>query len=374
MAWCGRRMMVQPGGTTVRFFTCKIGLTGIGDQLSQLGTLYRIGRSFGLTYVHTPFDNLWCPGLDINHFLGLDLGEERIESFKEYRVLDVPYLVVLDHLHRKQPLESLFSEKELEPPVLFRLCSAQEIYSRKPDDHAVGSDTYFDLSAKFSIAHRNVADLNPFKTDKLRVAVHIRRGDVCWIEDDGKILFPYKNKEIPAGLPDKDLQRALPISHYVSVLDDIGSVCPLEQCEIRIYSDGYGNPFWGTLNAKGIVRHIAGLGLRYLRVPSRMTTKVSLLNPRIQGKLRRLRREFSVFQKYGPQAQLRIGQSAPLTQETICAFGWADVIVVARRGAFPDLGLRLNRGQRIIHPGTDAVSAVRDLGKNRSARESPSLV
>jgi hypothetical protein len=43
--------MTKRPAPKVRFFTCKVGLTGIGDQLSQLGTLYRIGRSFDLTYV-----------------------------------------------------------------------------------------------------------------------------------------------------------------------------------------------------------------------------------------------------------------------------------------------------------------------------------
>jgi hypothetical protein len=358
----------------VRFFTCKLALSGIGDQLSQLRTLYRIGRSFDLTYVHTPFENLWCPGLDVNSFLGLSIGEERIENFRAYRLLDVPYLVLLDQLESRQPLDALFSQEDLKPPVLFRLCSATELYSRKPDDRTLRPDVSFDLSAKFAAAHRRLSDLNPFTTDNIRVAVHIRRGDVCWIQHNGKILFPYKNKEIPVGVSDKDLQRALPVSYYLSVLDEICSVHAPERCEIRIYSDGYGNPLWGTLRFKDLVRHVLGLATRYLRIRSRFRTHVSLFDLRIQRKLRLLRREFKAFDKYGTHVQFRIGQSTPLTKEAIGAFGWADVIVVARSGAFPDLGLGLNRSQIVIHPETDLRSVVRDLGTLRADDERRSLL
>jgi hypothetical protein len=352
-------------GSRVRFFTCRISNSGIGDQLSQLHTLYRIGRSFELTYVHTPLDNRWCPALDINRFLGLDLGEEHLRNFRGYRILDIPYRVLLDQLYRNQPLESLFSSEELRPPVLFRLCTGEEIYSEKPDDRTIHPGIRFDVAAKFAAAHGNVADLNPFRTDKLRVALHIRRGDVCWVEDNGKILFPFRNREVPVGVVDRDLQRALPISYYMSVLDDMFSLYPPDECEIRIYSDGYGNRLWGTMKAKDRVRHVLGLIARYLRIESRRTTRVSIFDRSIRRKLTELKREFVGFQKYRTQIELRIGQSAPLTKEVICAFGWADVIVVARRGAFPDLGLGLNRSQRIVTPGADVLSVLRDFGNRR---------
>jgi len=57
--------------------------------------------------------------------------------------------------------------------------------------------------------------------------------------------------------------------------------------------------------------------------------------------MKELRREFDILRDYPTEIEFRVGQSVQLTKETICAFGYADVIVVARRGAFPDLGLRL---------------------------------
>jgi len=356
----------QPG-SKVHFFTCRVTNSGIGDQLFQLRTLYGIGRSLELNYVHTPFENRWCPGLDINQFLGLDVGESHIKNFRGYRLLDVSYRMLLDHFRRSQPLESLFSPEELRPPVLFRFCTGQEIYSVIPDNREIRPGIRFDLSAKFSAAHRNVAELNPFRTSKLRVAVHIRRGDVCWIEDNGKILFPFKNKEIPAGVVDLDLQRALPLSYYMSVLDDLFSVYRRDECEIRIYSDGYGRRLWGTMRTRDLVRHVLGLMARYLRIESRMTTRVSIFDRRIRRKLGGLRTEFDSLRKYGGQIEFRVGQSVPLTKEVICAFAWADLIVVARKGAFPDLGLHLNPCQRIISPGTDLVSALRDFGSRKGS-------
>ena len=352
-------MTTAPG--KVRFFTCKIGYTGIGDQLSQLRTLYRIGRAFDLTYVHTPFGNLWCPGLDVNRFLGLDLGEERIEDFRGHRMLDVPYLALLDHLHRKQPLESMFSEQELRPPVLFRLCSAQEIYSTKPDVRAIPPGVRFDLSAKFSAAHKDATALNPFRTDKLKVAVHVRRGDCCWVEDNGVIVFPYRNKTVPLGASDVDLQRALPLSYYTAVLDDLFSVYSPDTCEIRIYSDGYGTRIWGPLRAKARLRLVLGLIAGYLGIPSAMTPRVSMFDLRVWPKLAELRREFDVFTKYGSSIEFRVGQSVALTKEVIGAFAFADVGIVARRGAFPDFALNLNPSQVVIHPGVDTTVALKEL-------------
>jgi hypothetical protein len=248
---------------------------------------------------------------------------------------------------------------------MFRLCSTKELYSRKPSERALHPNVSFDLPAKFAAAHRDLAELNPFRTDKIKVAVHIRRGDVCWIEDGNKILFPFKNKEIVAGRPDKDLERALPVSYYMSVLDEISLVHAPARCEIRIYSDGYGHRLWGTLRAKDLVRHITGLATRSLRIPSRFTTRVSLFDVGVQRKLMRLRRELEAFHKYGPEVQFRIGQSVSLTKETMGAFGCADIIVVARKGAFPDLGLGLNGSQVVIHPGTNVAKAVRELQVSR---------
>jgi len=119
------------------------------------------------------------------------------------------------------------------------------------------------------------------------------------------------------------------------------------------------------MKAKDRVRHVLGLIARYLRIESRRTTRVSIFDRSIRRKLTELKREFVGFQKYGNQIEFRIGQSAPLTKEVICAFGWADVIVVARRGAFPDLGLGLNRSQRIVTPGADVLSVLRDFGNRR---------
>jgi len=352
--------MTVHASAKVPFFTCKLNYAGIGDQLFQLRTLYRIGRSFNLTYVHTPIDNRWCPGLDINRFLGLDLGEKRIEDFRGYRLLDVPYRVVLDHLHRRQPLEAFFSPDTLQSPTILRLCSAQEIYSTQPDDTAVDPNICFDLSRKFAAAHEG-DDLSPFRTNRIRIALHIRRGDCCWIEHDGKIVFPYRNKEVLKGAPDVDSERALPMSYYTSVLNAIFSTYPPAECEVRVYSDGYGNVLWGPLQLKDLIRHGLGLMYRCLHVRSRMIPRVGIFEGRIWRKMKELRREFDILRDYPTEIEFRVGQSVQLTKETICAFGYADVIVVARRGAFPDLGLRLNRSQRTISPGNDVFSALRQL-------------
>jgi len=358
--------MTQTGNADrVRFFTCKIGYTGIGDQLSQLRTLHRIGRAFDLVYVHTPFGNLWCPGLDVNEFLGLDAGELRIADFRGYRILDVPYLVLLDQLRRNEPLERLFSEEQLRPPVLFRLCSSQEIYSNKPDARLIPPDVNFDLCAKFAAAHPNANQLSPFKTDKLRVAVHIRRGDCCWVRDNGNIVFPYRNKIVPVGASDVDLQRALPVSHYLSTLDQLFSSYPPERCEVRIYSDGYGSRLWGPLKARARIRLVLGLLAGYLRIPSRMTPTINMFSPAIQAKLAELRKEFDAFRRYGAGVELRLGQSVRLTKEVICAFAFADVSIVARRGAFPEFGLKLNPSQVVIDPGTDVETAMKTVREKR---------
>src|SRR5690606_28044684 len=151
---------------------------------------------------------------------------------------------------------------------------------------------------------------------------------------------------------DVNLRRALPLDFYHAALDRLHADFGAENLEVRIYSDGVGWPVIGPLRGKELIRHLASRVLGWGGIRPQFAPRVNAFTWQVQRNLPTLRRELAAFARAYPGSVLRAGRSAALTRETIHAFASADIIVVARAHAFPDLGLGLNANQLRITPTT----------------------
>lgn len=86
------------------YFTVETNSAGLGDRIAQLRILYALGRSYGFTYLHTPWPVLLkdvhvSSRLDCDDFLGLSRGHPKASEFQGARqvrsassLLDLPPL------------------------------------------------------------------------------------------------------------------------------------------------------------------------------------------------------------------------------------------------------------------------------------------
>jgi hypothetical protein len=303
-------------------------------MLYQLSLGYDLGRACGLTYVHTPFRNRWCPSLNATKFLGLDIGERKIEEFSGWKFLDVHFIKAYDCHVAGKPLESLISAAALRPKVMYRFDF--EAAERKSAIYNLPiAIPQLRLASRFRAIHASKLDqINPFKTDKIKVALHIRRGDCTWVEYEGKAYFTYQHKYVALDSGDVDLTRALPMSYYTNTLDLLFSLAPKEEFEIRVYSDGHKRSLFPCKEALKALCHSMNL-LNILRKTTRRPLNYLPYNRSYCDGF--TKSEFCVLGNFDADITMCIGQSEEVTKETIAAFAFADVSVIARPFSFPDL-------------------------------------
>jgi hypothetical protein len=333
------------------YFTCKlIRNVGIGDQLYQLQTLYNLGRSLGLTYVHSPLPpSRWCQNLDLTQFLGLDVGEKVLENYNSFRIKNIDSHQAASCLvgREEKSKDSLFSS-----PLnsIYRLVFSEKLYLENPDHIEIPLNHPFKFRDKFLAAQKNRNIPNLFSGKLISIAIHIRRGDCTWVEDDGKYFFPYMNKLIDADPEDVDVGRAVPIKQYLKLLDEIFEKYDQNLFELRVYSDGIPENFWMDTNYFEKIKYQLLSGkLNSVFNQNQRKTKFNshTFHDGVKEKFYGLRNEFDAFKRY-PNVTLRIGSGVELTKEIIAAFATADIAIVAREDSFPEVGLRDPDDYRIL--------------------------
>lgn len=334
------------------YFTCKfIKNVGIGDQLYQLQTLYNLGKSLGLTYVHAPLPpSRWCQNLDLTEFLGLDIGEETLETYKNHRRIDLDAHTVAARFAAGDTLEKICPLLH-RSNIIYRLIFSEKLYLENPSYIELPLKYKFDLRKKFlNNQRRSKAPLNPFQGNLISIAVHIRRGDCTWLEDDGRYFFPYMNKISDANSEDVDVGRAVPNEEYLKLLDTIFEQYDQKLFALKIYSDGIPELFWIDMSLFQKIKHrfeTGGLTSLLKKNQPGIPCTNSIFHSDLRQRFHALKNEFDVYKKYA-NVTLRIGSDPALTKEIITAFAMADIAIVAREDSFPEVGLRDPEDQRIL--------------------------
>jgi hypothetical protein len=334
------------------YFTCKfIKNVGIGDQLYQLQTLYNLGKTIGLKYIHSPLPpSRWCEQLDVSRFLGLEIGEETLDAYKAYRIINIDAYKIAAFFESGRNLKQIFNASQ-ESNVIYRLVFSEKLYLESQFYIEIPLAFKFDFRQKFLESQSNSRNIyNPFKEHLISIAVHIRRGDCTWLEDNGKYFFPYMNKIIDANPNDVDVCRAVPNEDYLKLLETIFSQYDPSLFEIKIYSDGTLEKFWMNMNLFQEVKYFLATGWRaFLFNRNHKVTRYnkSIFHEDLKRRFYELKGEFDVYKKY-PNIKIRIGKDAELTKEVITAFAMADIAIVARENAFPEIGLHDSDACRVV--------------------------
>jgi hypothetical protein len=334
------------------YFTCKlIRNVGIGDQLYQLQTLYNLGKIIGLSYIHSSIPpSRWCHQLDISKFLGLEIGEEVLESYQTYKVIDIDaYKIAHCFVSGKSPTSVLKASKYSK--TIYRIVFSEKLYLENPCYLEIPLKYKFNFRKKFVEAQKKSLNIyNPFKKDLISVAVHVRRGDCTWLEDNGKYFFPYMNKIIEANLNDVDVCRAVPTPKYLKLIETIFKNYDPSLFDIKIYSDGIPERFWMELNLFQRIKYwLVNCRVGFILNRNHKITKYNntIFTEDLKKRFHELRNEFEVYHQY-PNITMRIGQDVELTKEVITAFGMADISIVARDNSFPEIGLYDSDACRIL--------------------------
>lgn len=316
------------GGRASLLFTCRLlggdgepnekGVGhGLGDHLGQLTTLYAIGCSLGWIYVHSPFRSFWCPGFDATDYLGLAIGEQTIGDVAEPRFLDISFAEALSLLDGDNVLLRKLSNRACDHGSIIRINATWDIY--RHINHPRRNGWSFRLCEKFNARHGNRAcTITPFQTDKVKIAVHVRRGDCSWFPWNGEAVFAWSHKVVGLDSKDEDLDRAIPLSFYTEVFDVLFAEFGADNFEVRVYSDGH------------------------LSKPLIRSSKIS--NEEFLEQVAVLESEFETLSSLWPHLSVQVGTSRALMEETIAAFACADIAVIGRRGklyvrggSFPDI-------------------------------------
>lgn len=195
---------------------------GIGGQFIKWNSARMWAKANGLTFVHIPFTRSSHSGeFDWEEFLGFGNGELNVDTIKlgTLRQLLVPPL----HLTRNELLVGSRALPHDFIDLLLSYDSSPVIHLKGPSWIDVGHwHDAAELRRRYEIA-RNTWPVSIMQKSKdIRIALHVRRGDV-------RQLFTDKHAE--------GYQRWLDETYYVNVCASIHKVIAPHRTEIFVYSD-----------------------------------------------------------------------------------------------------------------------------------------
>jgi hypothetical protein len=313
--------------------------TGIGDQVYQTQLLYNIGRSCGWTYVHNDLTRPWAnrdrtkgarSRFDYHSFLGIGDGEEQLSDYRQPKFLDVDSKDVLEALIDSEGTPPDTSHLDDEDFDLVRLQMNgwfYRDYQQASASQAIPLRHVLDLSARYARARRNDPVMLPFTRGKIPIVIHVRLMDVCWYEDDGKIVipaYPHAAGQLDAFVAPHTRYRALiePLLHHLGP----------DRCELWIYSDGIPPQAW-------LARYLMPV-CGDARTAERLAARAIAYQ----------REELARFKTYDVPARFRIGSTTARLKEVVHAFATAPYALSCRvprlvagrcwQTPFPNLGQR----------------------------------
>jgi hypothetical protein len=339
-----------------RYFVCRVRPSGIGDQLYQLRSLYNIGRSFCLAYLHQRLPaNDWAPELDHTDFLGLGLGERNVLDFPDLKRVEVDAFSAARALAAGQTLADVLPKAHPSPDVVELVFSAR-LYG--PERPRVPLRFPFDVRKK--LLQRHASRLRTIhRPDHLTICVHVRRGDITWVRIGQNFVFVGQHR-LATRHDDEAVRRGPPIEDYHRLLTPVLSELGTRPCAVKTYSDGRYSMF-PQAPRRG-TRHLSRAALRHpklfrlLALLDNRTPLGALYNPfadrDVQQGFTRVDAELAEMCSW-PNGELHLGRDAKHTEEAILAFAAADIVIMATNpGRFPLLGM--------LDPATQAFLALKD--------------
>ncbi|MFZ5802064.1 MAG: hypothetical protein ACOY3K_02980 [Candidatus Omnitrophota bacterium] len=253
-------------------------------MLHQLRLFYNLGTAYGLKYIHNPIRSYHCRDLDYDHFLGLTAGEKTHRAFILWKcrkvILTLPEILEAYQAGKDPVIEAIRAArgKSLFFTFVFEYCKhltasppntiqkhvTEQLHS--PID--VRSNRPFRFQEKYFSRRRRDGLADPFAPGKIRIALHIRRGDLVHFELEDKILFPFALGKVNSpvygsfGVQMKEeanrkgveyiRTRSAAVSRYVLFLERIFALYGEDLFDVLVFSDGFpAKPNWNRMKKLG---------------------------------------------------------------------------------------------------------------------------
>jgi len=335
---------------------------GLADKLGKFLNLYRLGRALGYSYVHSPsFESRRSAGLQrknagflkrimspasepsLAEFLGLDLHDELItsEKYANYssHIVDVNAIFTAQGFRQLSKLKSRIEVAAPDTIYVLRWTGKWSLQVIQRLDRFLNRWCEMDarqaaiegleLPKKYLLARERWPLSVPFAEDKIRLAIHIRKGDRAVIRLGQRIIAVHASKvdlvreqqleklSTRMGQP----RSLIEVSEVAGCLRQILSDFGADKFSIIVVSDGYERTFREIRKA-----------LQDGRLCLQPDELRQLKNMEVSAP-----REFDAFQSL-PNTTTIVGESRQNLYQSIHAIVSAD-IVISTVGGFSKLNL-----------------------------------
>ncbi|MBW4425026.1 MAG: hypothetical protein KME50_11375 [Nostoc desertorum CM1-VF14] len=383
------------------FFTVKLVKSGLADMLWQLSLLYRLAQLLDYTYVHTPINydkryRLNFLGKTIkkienainklikidryshitSNFLGLDRLKYNIneQKFIKYKIIEVPISEIYqeDKISDIEQLKKYVEEfiNEVNPTskkVIYCLTFTPELYKglrafhlydllNNADPEAIALNPLkFQLSESYRKAREHRPVNIPFDAAKIKVVIHLRKGDRMLVNVNKKVIGVLSTKvKVVESLSDlsewenNNYSNSNETYKAYNLLQKTFDKYGKDNFSVIVMSDGYERTFQN-------IRHAISKGEITL---SQEEKRQLYLAEKIANQ------EFGIFSQHSNVYTI-IGESEKNTFPSIHAIVSADIVIKTTGGfawVLHSLFKSPTRPSTIIQLGQDEDKTVEDIG------------
>lgn len=269
------------------FFTIKFSgvNAGLSDMLIRLYSMYKIGKALSYQYVHTPFickrsyplnytdrvlkkiigDKVYQP---LNRFIGLDKCDMNIfdKNFLHYNLVDLNIEDILENdcISNISELKNIIEgTNHTKKPTIYSFLTTKNFYKFDTQSKVnnllhdtVSIEDFRDLVTKRYWKAREKWSISvPFDETKIKILIHVRRGDRACINLSERVICLHGHKAAIANdiddivkrarslLGTENFQRPCAASEITLILQKIFDTYGASKFSTIILSDGYETAF-----------------------------------------------------------------------------------------------------------------------------------
>lgn len=269
-----------------KLFTIKfVGVnSGLSDMLVRLCSMYKLGKALSYNYIHTPFickrsyplnyldktlkkivgDKIYYT---LNKFIGLDKCEMNIfeRRFFYYKIVEINIEDLLNEpsIYNISSLKNSIENNNNTVPIIYSFLTTGKFYKfdtqSKIDNllqNVVGIEDFRNLVTKnYWKAREKWSVPLPFDETKVKIVVHIRRGDRACINLGKRVicLHGHKTAIVTNGnnmieqakdlLETENFSRPSTVSEIMLILQKIFDIYGKNNFSAIVLSDGYNRAF-----------------------------------------------------------------------------------------------------------------------------------